>query len=308
MPRNGSGSYSLPEPPFVPLTTISSAAVNSDYSDIAAALTASLARDGQGGMTDVLPLNTAGFTYTNDLNTGMYRTGADAQAIKCGGTDIAAITTGGVAVTGDVAASGTIKQAGFALIPVGFGPAPWSGRTAPSGWLLWNGQTLLRASYPALWTFAQAEIAAGNTLYGSGDGTTTFTLADLQGVALIGNTAMTGGTPSTKITQAVYGTNPAVLGNFGGAQNRVIAQANLPNVNFNVDIPAGQGSHIHLIGSPNTTGATSGPLGGIGQIGVPSSASTLPAMTGTAASGGSGTSLTTIQPSAIVNYIVYAGV
>src|SRR6266446_6509737 len=39
MPFNGSGVYSLPQTPFVTNTTISSSAVNSDFSDIAAALT-----------------------------------------------------------------------------------------------------------------------------------------------------------------------------------------------------------------------------------------------------------------------------
>lgn len=58
MPRNGSGSYSLPQSPFVPGTTISSTAVNSDLSDIASALTGSVAADGQTPMTGTLQMNT----------------------------------------------------------------------------------------------------------------------------------------------------------------------------------------------------------------------------------------------------------
>ena len=84
MARNGSGTYVLPEAAFVPNTPISSAAVNSDFSDIADALTGSLARDGQGGMTAVLPLANTGFTYLTDPNTGMRRTAADAQAMTKG--------------------------------------------------------------------------------------------------------------------------------------------------------------------------------------------------------------------------------
>lgn len=91
MPRVGP-NYTLPEPPFVPQTPISSSAVNSDFSDIADALTASLARNGAGGMTAVLPLANTGFTYTTDPNTGMYRTAADEQAIKCGGIDVLEVT------------------------------------------------------------------------------------------------------------------------------------------------------------------------------------------------------------------------
>lgn len=51
MPRNGSGSYTLPEAAFQSGQTISSAAVNSDLSDIATALTQSVSRDGQTTIT-----------------------------------------------------------------------------------------------------------------------------------------------------------------------------------------------------------------------------------------------------------------
>lgn len=51
MPRNGAGSYTLPEAAFQSGQTISSAAVNSDLSDIATALTQSVSRDGQTTIT-----------------------------------------------------------------------------------------------------------------------------------------------------------------------------------------------------------------------------------------------------------------
>lgn len=54
--RNGSGTYSLPQPPFTPGTTIASSAVNSDLSDIAAALTQSISRDGQTVYTGNQPM------------------------------------------------------------------------------------------------------------------------------------------------------------------------------------------------------------------------------------------------------------
>lgn len=118
MPRNGSGTYTLPEAAFVPGTVISSTEVNSDFSDIADALTNSLARDGQGGMLDVLPMDPLGFSYTNDPNTGMYRTAADEQAIKCGGTAIVTIGTTGVVVTGTLTPSDRfLAPAGTVLLP-----------------------------------------------------------------------------------------------------------------------------------------------------------------------------------------------
>lgn len=60
--RDGSGNYSLPQAAFVPGTTIESAKLNSDFSDIAAALTQSLSKDGQTTATASLPMG--GFKLT----------------------------------------------------------------------------------------------------------------------------------------------------------------------------------------------------------------------------------------------------
>lgn len=58
MSRDGSGTHSLPEAPFTPRTVIESAKVNSNFSDISAALTASIAKDGQTTPTANLPMGT----------------------------------------------------------------------------------------------------------------------------------------------------------------------------------------------------------------------------------------------------------
>lgn len=58
MARNGSGTYSLPEAAFVYDTVISETAMNSNLSDIASALTASIAKDGQTNPTANLPMAT----------------------------------------------------------------------------------------------------------------------------------------------------------------------------------------------------------------------------------------------------------
>lgn len=56
MARNGTGTYDLPEAPFVYDTVISETAVNSNFSDIASALTQSLSKDGQTTPTANLPM------------------------------------------------------------------------------------------------------------------------------------------------------------------------------------------------------------------------------------------------------------
>tara|TARA_R110002126_G_scaffold24332_2_gene84831 strand:+ start:850 stop:1128 length:279 start_codon:yes stop_codon:yes gene_type:complete len=59
MSRNGSGTYSLPAGnPVVTGTTIASTWANTTMNDLAAALTGSVASDGQTPMTGDLDLNT----------------------------------------------------------------------------------------------------------------------------------------------------------------------------------------------------------------------------------------------------------
>jgi hypothetical protein len=81
--------------------------------------------------------------------------------------------------------------------------------------------------------------------------------------------------------------------------SRTIAQANLPNVNFTVTIPANQGSHTHVLDTggnaylvPGSTQAPQGGSGGSGGSNTPTAqGATLPEMSGAAASGGSGTAM-----------------
>ena len=128
MSRNGSGTYSLPAGnPVVTGTTISSTWANNTLSDIATALTGSLAADGQTTATG--PLN-MGTQKINNLGTGTAPTDAavvsqvtTAVAITGGtidGTPIGATTpsTGKfttLQATSDVSFTGT----GFVLIPSG---------------------------------------------------------------------------------------------------------------------------------------------------------------------------------------------
>ena len=56
----------------------------------------------------------------------------------------------------------------------------WSGKNTPEYFIEPSGQTLLRSSYPELWQFAQDNDLVG-TLFGIGDGSTTFTVTDIRG-------------------------------------------------------------------------------------------------------------------------------
>jgi hypothetical protein len=94
MPRNASGVFSLSQSAFVPNTTISSASVNADLSDIATALTQSLASTGVTSMTGQLKgldgtLGAPGYTFAAELNSGLLRSGAGQLKLSSLGNQIA---------------------------------------------------------------------------------------------------------------------------------------------------------------------------------------------------------------------------
>lgn len=114
------------------------------------------------------------------------------------------------------------------LVPTG-SLQMWGAATAPNGWLLCDGAAVSRSAYAILFALL-------GTVYGSGDGSTTFNLPDLRQRFPIG--VATSGTGST-------------LGTTGGA----------------ID-------HVHTIDPPNTTTSTpSATVTGISLLGVAGAAS-----------------------------------
>ena len=76
MPFNGSGTFTIVNT-FTPNTTISSSAVNGNFSDIAAGLSDCLTRDGQAGMSAPLDIvsgtvGNPGLEFTSQQGTGLY--------------------------------------------------------------------------------------------------------------------------------------------------------------------------------------------------------------------------------------------
>src|ERR1700719_2557931 len=100
MPRNSSGNYSLPSASFSPQTTISSAAMNLDLSDIAVALTGSIASNGSTPITGALQgvsgtVSNPGFTFISSTNTGIYLSGANQLGTAAGGVQVATFNSSG---------------------------------------------------------------------------------------------------------------------------------------------------------------------------------------------------------------------
>jgi len=146
MPRDGSGTYGLP----TGYLAISGEDIlpeqhNTPLEDIATALTGSLPRNGTAAMTAALPMG--GFKIT-----GLADGSASTDAATKGQMDTA------------IAA---------AAIAPGI-TVPFAGSSAPSGWLLCNGQAVSRTTYSGLFAIV-------STTYGTGDGSTTFNVPDLRG-------------------------------------------------------------------------------------------------------------------------------
>lgn len=110
MPRNSSGTYSLPAGnPVVTATVISSAWANSTLSDLGTAMTDSLSRTGQGGMLTTLLLadgavGAPGLSWTNETTSGLYRAGASDHRYSLAGVDrIQILAQGLMTVAGSAA-------------------------------------------------------------------------------------------------------------------------------------------------------------------------------------------------------------
>lgn len=116
---------------------------------------------------------------------------------------------------------------------------PYAGSTAPDGWLLCYGQAVSRSTYSALFTVL-------STVYGTGDGSTTFNIPDLRGRFLAGKDNM-GGTAASRLTNsATGGVVGSTLGATGGEQAHSLTSAeNGPhNHNFTYNYAPNGGTNI----------------------------------------------------------------
>jgi hypothetical protein len=109
MARNGSGTMSIVNS-FSSNTTIESAKVNQNFSDIGSEITGSLPRNGEAGMTGQFKSadgtsSAPGITFSSDPDTGIYRTGPNAFAMSAAGTAVVAVGTSGLDVTGSLTSS-----------------------------------------------------------------------------------------------------------------------------------------------------------------------------------------------------------
>jgi hypothetical protein len=126
MPRNGSGTYTLPAGnPVVSGDIIESSWANSTLSDLADSITNSLARNGEGGMTAALRLvdgtvSVPGLAFANETGSGLYRAAAGDVGLAVLGSRILRLRSTGVDVEGALAYTGTFTG-GTGILNIGSG-------------------------------------------------------------------------------------------------------------------------------------------------------------------------------------------
>lgn len=295
MPSDANGVYSLPSG-YLAVTgeTIQASQHNPPLEDLASAMSARLMRTGAAPMTGPLKVvdGTVGspaVQFANGSSTGWYKT-TDGIGFSVNGTQVAELVSGGF-------------KKGARLIGE---LVPYSGVTAPPLYVLPYGQTLSRTTYADLWAFAQVEIAANNTFYNNGNGTTTFGIGDLRGRVVAGADAM-GGVAAGRLTDTVAGIDG--LGDTGGAQSRTLVTANLPPYTPSGTISNGSVTVLWSVDGYQPPGGGSRDAINVIGSGRPNSAAfavTSGNFTGTA-QGGTSTPVVTVQPTIVCNYLLFAG-
>lgn len=179
----------------------------------------------------------------------------------------------------------------------------WGGISAPTNWLMCDGSAVSRTIYSSLF-------AAIGTMYGAGDGTTTFNLPDLRGRVPVGKNGgsfgtlgATGGVESVALTIDQMPSHTHIQDSHNHTQNAhnhthrqwIFNGAGASGTHYGFGYASGTGA------ANDTTSATSS--GEVWYGNYPATATNNPT-TATNQNTGGGQAHTNLQPYQVVNYII----
>lgn len=187
-----------------------------------------------------------------------------------------------------------------AILPLGIAfPYPFPNEPAGGYWKFMNGQSLLRASYPDLHAAVAALTPAYGFGWGSGNGTTTFTVPDWSG----------------HVPAGIGGTLALALGGKAGATTHTLTAAQLPKHTHAITDPGHAHSNgpnsnywpgINLAGSDVQAGIGTGPItAGLSASQSASTGISVPNSNGGANPTGDGAH-PIVQPTVGVNWLMRA--
>ncbi len=169
---------------------------------------------------------------------------------------------------------------------------PYAGNSAPSGWLMCGGQLVSRATYSGLFAIV-------GTMYGTGDGSTTFALPDLRGRVVAGRDAMGGNGSANRLTDKPGGLNGDVLGAVGGSEVHTLTTAEMAkHQHFIANTESGTAYGLTEKQTMRKTVETSG------ENDYTLSGSATAATIGLSSEVGADTAHNNVQPTIILNYII----
>lgn len=188
MPRNSAGNYTLPAGnPVTSGTVIEASWANDTLADLASAMTESLSRDGEGGMTAPLRIvdgsvSVPSLAFASETGSGIYRNAAGDYYLVVLGDGVFRLQSTGVSVTGTLATTGNATVGGNLTVTGNLTFAgPLSSLTL-TGDLNVGGKTVAGAALQEKSVAIAAsnlDMAAGNYFSRTISGTTTFTVSNV---------------------------------------------------------------------------------------------------------------------------------
>jgi hypothetical protein len=201
--RNGSGTYTVPNT-FVSGQPITASSHNANWTDIATEITNSIAADGQTTITGALKgangtVSLPSYSFSADLDSGMYRIGANNIGLGVNGAKVLDIGTTGLGVTGAGSFTTTLASTGnFAVNTDKFTVAATTGNTVVAGTLGVTGDVAVATNKFNV-TAASGNTAVAGTLAVTGAATFTssVTAASIAGSMVATQAQMETGTATT---------------------------------------------------------------------------------------------------------------